>query len=969
MRRSILLATLPLLLSSGTVTYAQTPAAAEAASPARQLAVAPLSELVEQVNIPFEQFTLDNGLTVIVHEDRKTPVVGVSVWYGVGSKHEPDGKTGFAHLFEHLMFNGSENASGDFFEPLQEIGATDYNGTTWFDRTNYFQTVPTGALDRTLMLESDRMGHLLGAVTQEKLDNQIGVVQNEKRQGDNQPYGLVEYEQLENLYPSGHPYHHSTIGSMDDLSNATLDDVKQWFRDNYGPNNAVLVLAGDIDTATAREKVTKWFGAIPSGPPIPQVEAPVPTLPEPLTKTIYDQVPTTRIYKMWAVPGLNDPAYIPLVMGVTVLGGLSSSRLDNSLVREKQLAVGVVASPEIFAQAGQIVLYADLKPGVSEEELVAAFDAEIADFLANGPTADELQRAATTYAAGAIRGLEQVGGFSGKAPVLAQGLLYSGDAGHYKTELEAAAAITPEAVRDATAKWLSRPTFTLRIEPGTRQEGGENRGGFFDAPEGTAGMQPAFYAHPLFGQAGAAALAAPDRSKLPDMGELKQLDFPDIERATLSNGMQVFFARRDAAPVVTARILFDAGYSADPKDKLGIQSMMLRLMNEGTTRLNSTELAIAKERLGANLGGYADADTTSFGLDAVTPNLQSSLELLAEYIRQPAFDPAELERVRAQQLNRIQGEFNNPAAIGQRALAPLLYGEAHPYGIPPSGTGEPEVVQNLTRQELIDFHQTWLRPEGARIIVVGDTTLAELVPMLEKSFGDWRGSDTAQPAKDFSVAIPVPQQRIVLIHRPASPQSIIFAGRVLEQKGTDDLVELNAANETFGGSFLSRINMNLRETKGWSYGVRSLVQAPMESATFILYAPVQADRTGDSIAELRKDLAAYTSDQGVTPVELQRIINGNVRELPGQFETSGDVLAGLTNIVTLERPDDYYETLAGRYENMTAARLDAEARKAFIGDDLVWVVVGDAEVVRPQLDQLGLPVEVRNIDTGVSSGE
>jgi len=453
---------------------------------------------------------------------------------------------------------------------------------------------------------------------------------------------------------------------------------------------------------------------------------------------------------------------------------------------------------------------------VSEEELVAAFDAEIADFLANGPTADELQRAATTYAAGAIRGLEQVGGFSGKAPLLAQGLLYSGDAGHYKTELEAAAVVTPEAVREATAKWLSRPTFTLRIEPGTRQEGGENRGGFFDAPDGADGMQPAFYSHPLFGQAGAATLASPDRSKLPDIGELKQLDFPDIERATLSNGMQVFFARRDAAPVVSARVLFDAGYSADPKDKLGIQSMMLSLMNEGTTRLDSTELAIAKERLGANLGGYADADTTSFGLDAVTPNLQSSLELLAEYIRQPAFDPAELERVRAQQLNRIQGEFNNPAAIGQRALAPLLYGEAHPYGIPPSGTGEPEVVQNLTRQDLIDFHQTWLRPEGARIIVVGDTTLAELMPMLEKSFGDWRGSDTVQPVKDFSVAVPVPQQRIVLIHRPASPQSIIFAGRVLEKKGTDDLVDLNAANETFGGSFLSRINMNLREPKGWS---------------------------------------------------------------------------------------------------------------------------------------------------------
>ncbi|MCB2089414.1 MAG: insulinase family protein, partial [Sphingomonadaceae bacterium] len=584
---------------------------AETATPA-MADPAPLSELIDAVSIPYESFTLDNGLTVLVHTDRKAPVVAVSVWYGVGSKHEPKGKTGFAHLFEHLMFNGSENASGDFFEPLQQVGATDFNGTTWFDRTNYFETVPTGALDRALMLESDRMGYLLGAVTQEKLDNQIGVVQNEKRQGDNSPYGLVEYEQLENLYPSGHPYHHSTIGSMADLSGATLEDVKQWFRDNYGPNNAILVLAGDIDLPTAKEKVTKWFGAIPRGPEIQQVEAPVPDLPEPISKTIYDKVPTTRIYRMWAVPGLDNPDYVPLAMGATVLGGLASSRLDNSLVRDKQLAVRVVARAEIFAQAGQVVVYADAKPGVSREELAAALDAEIADFLANGPTEDELQRATTVYAAGQIRGLESVGGFGGKAPTLAEGLLYSGNPSHYKKELEAAAAMTPAMVRDVTAKWLSRPVFELVVEPGTRTEGGENRGGFRTAPEG--GMQPAFFMNPALAAQGAAtAVPEADRSSLPPVEELKPLDFPDIERATLSNGIPVFFARRDAVPVVNVRVQFDAGYSADPTDRPGLQSLTLSLMDEGTTSLTSEQLAVARERLGASIYGMADADTTSFG--------------------------------------------------------------------------------------------------------------------------------------------------------------------------------------------------------------------------------------------------------------------------------------------------------------------------------------------------------------------
>ncbi len=939
-------------ISASAVTQAEADVADAKVEPA------PVAALIDAVDIPYDQFELDNGLTVLVHEDRKAPVVGVSIWYNVGSKHEPEGKTGFAHLFEHLMFNGSENAPGDFFEPLQQVGATDFNGTTWFDRTNYFQTVPTGALDRTLMLESDRMGYLLGAVTQEKLDNQIGVVQNEKRQGDNQPYGLVEYEQLENLYPSGHPYHHSTIGSMDDLSSATLEDVKQWFRDNYGPNNAVLVLAGDIDTATARAKVTKWFGAIPRGPETAKVDAPIPTLDGNKTKTIYDRVATPRVYRMWAVPGLDNPDFLPLSMGATVLGGLASSRLDDALVREQQLAVRVVANAQIFAQAGQLVVYADAKPGVSKEAVAAALDAEIAKFIAEGPTEAEIQRATTVYAAGQIRGLEQVGGFSGKAPTLAESLLYQGSPDAYKTTLTRAAALTPAQVRKVSAEWMSRPVFELIVEPGDRKEGGENRGGFVISPEGT-GPQPRFFINPLSMQGSASPVPEADRSELPPIGELPPLDFPDIERATLDNGMEVYFARRSTVPAVNVRISFDAGYGADPTDKLGLHSLMLSLMDEGTTSLDSAQLAKAREQFGASISSGANADTTFFGLGAVTPNLLGSLSLLADYIRNPAFDANELERVRAQQLTGIQNELNSPAQIAQRALAPVLFGETHPYGIPPSGTGDPEVVANITREEIADFHRVWIRPDLARVFVVGDTTLEETVRLLNQSFGDWQAPGVPAPVKTYDAPIPAPEPRIILIDRPNSPQSIIFGGRVLPQKGTDDLTILRAANEVFGGGFLSRINMNLRETKGWSYGVRSLLRAPLDRSSFLIYAPVQADRTGDSITELRNDLTSYTSGNGVTSEELTRLINGNVRELPGQFETSQDVLGGIINIVTYGRPDDYYETLAEKYSALTAEQLDAAALRDLRGEDLVFVVVGDADVVRPQLDGLGLPVEVR----------
>ena len=947
---------LALALSTSLVAAGPALARSKAADPA------PIADLVKAVDIPFDSFTLDNGLRVIVHEDRKAPVVAVSVWYRVGSKHEPAGKTGFAHLFEHLMFNGSENAPDDFFEPLQQVGATDFNGTTFLDRTKYFETVPTGALDLALFLESDRMGHLLGAVTQEKLDNQRGVVQNEKRQGDNNPYGLLRYEIFENLFPRGHPYHHSTIGSMADLDAASLDDVKRWFTDNYGPNNAVLVLAGDIDVPTAKAKVQTWFGDIARGPEIKAPPVSVPTLPAPLAKEVKDLIPTTRIYRMWTTPGLNDPEAVPLQMAMTVLGGLSSSRLDNALVRKDPIAVSVSAGASPFEDAGILLVQADVKDGVDPAHVAQRLDEEIAAFLESGPTADELQRAAASYLGGIIGGLESVGGFGGKAVALAEGALYSDDPGYYKVELDRMAKATPEQVKAVARKWLSRPAFSLTYTPGERTEGGENRGGAVVAAKAAAPVAPDRYWNPALGDVGpdmgrGAATAIADRSTFPTVTDLKALEFPAIERATLKNGIEVVFAHRATVPTVNVAVSFDAGYAADPRDALGTQSLMLSLMDEGTTTLDSIAFAEAKERLGAQIDGSANADETVFSLFALKPNLRASLGLLADYIRNPAFDAQELDRVRAQQLNRLKAELNNPNAIASRVMAPVLYGAQHPYGIPPSGLGNADAVTKATRDQLAAFHAAWIRPDNARIFVVGDTTLKEVTKELDATLGNWTPPATAKPVKHFEIAIPQPQPRILLVDRPKSPQSIIMAGKVLSAKGGDDLEVLRSANDIFGGNFLSRFNMNLRETKGWSYGVRSRISSDKDRVTWVAVAPVQADRTGDSIKELRSDLTAFLGDKGVAPAELQRTINGSVRELPGSFETSDDVLTGLRSIVKFGRPDNYYETLAATYEAMTAGELDAAARAAFSVDDLVYVVVGDAAVVKPQLDGLGLPVE------------
>jgi predicted Zn-dependent peptidase len=912
----------------------------------------PVSELVKQVSIPYSTFTLKNGLRVVVHEDRKAPIVAVSVWYHVGSKDEPAGRTGFAHLYEHLMFGGSEHSDTSWFGPMQAMGATDLNGTTNYDRTNYFETVPKAALDRALFLESDRMGHLLTAVTQKKLDIQRGVVQNEKRGDDNEPGGLLQYAIQQTLYPAGNPYHHTVIGSMDDLDHASLDVVKDWFRTHYGPNNAVLVLAGDISEAEAKPLVEKYFGDIPSGPKSNAAAASVPTLKARVTRTFHDEVANTTIYRMWSVPGVTAKDSAALEMAAAVLGGLASSRLDNELVREKKTAVGVSAYVDTHERVGEFSIEATVKPGVDPALVGKQVDAIIADFIKNGPTADELKRAKTRDISGTIKGLESVGGFGGKAVTLARGAVFANDPGFYKKELEEEAALTPAQVQAAAKKWLSRPVFAFMLEPGKRDPYQESK-----LAQDSAGKGGGATVTAAPKSAAASTTGGVDRSKLPEVGQIADLDFPNVEHAKLSNGIPVQFARRPGVPVVRVALDFDAGNAADPKNALGTQAFMLGMLDEGTDKYSSSEIAQAKENLGATISAGPSMDRSSVYLSALAPNLPQSLDLMADIVRHPAFAPAEVDRVRNQQLAAIAEEAKQPVGMALRTLPPIIYGKAHPYGVPFTGSGEPAAVAKLTQADLNAFHDSWLRPDDATIFVVGDTTLAEVMPLLEKSFGDWRAAGP-KPAKNFATPPAAQVGRIMLIDRPNTPQSLIFAGQILPVKGTDDLVALMEANDVLGGSFLSRLNSDLRETKHWSYGVAGFISRPQHEIPYLIYAPVQTDKTGESIAALRDDMNSFLNGKGVTPEELQRTINGAVRELPGEFETAEAVMGGMEANSLYRRPDNYYETLASRYRALNASAMDAAAKAAIDPSKLTWVVIGDAAKVKPQLDSLGIPVEL-----------
>lgn len=900
---------------------------------------ASVEQLLAGVDVPYESFTLDNGLTVLVHEDRKVPIVAVASWFNVGSKDEPAGQTGYAHLFEHIMlFNGTEHVP-NLIEPLREMGATNWNGTTWFDRTNYFETAPTPALERVLYLESERMGYLLGALTQTSLDAQRGIVQNEKRQGDNQPYGLTFYRILERLFPEGHPYRHSTIGSMADLDSASVEDMRTWFRENYGPNNAVLVLAGDINAEEARPLVERYFGQIARGPDNTPAAAVVPTLPARIDDVMQDRVSNTRLYRTWVVPGITHEDTVDLDVAAQVLGGLNSSRLDRILVRDEQSAVSVSSSVLAFQRVSMFFVTVDVKPGEDADAVSRRLDEIIAEFIANGPTEDEIQRVATQQVSNALFNIEQVGGFNGKTVALANGAVLADDPAFFRRNLLEYGQATPVSVRAAMGAWLSRPVHALRVDPGVREP----------YQEAAATNRPAPDTSPPTVQT---------RDPMPPVGEIADLDFPDVERARLSNGIEIVYASRDAIPVTLIAMDFDAGIAADPQGAFGTQRLMLSAMTAGAGGRDAMQIAEQQERLGATIAAFGSLDRSTVSLTALSANLGLSLDLYADIVLRPDFVADEVSRLRDQQLALVAAEATQPNGLAQRALPPLIYGASHPYGRPLSGLGSAQSVGALDRDAMARFHQTWLRPETARIFVVSDRPLAEVRRALEARFGGWQGAEgVAVGRKDFSVEVPAPRSRIVLVDRPQSPQSVIYAGAVLPTRGSDDMLALNAANEVLGNNFLSRINTEIRERRGWSYGLSGVIQFREQRVPYIVNAPVQADRTGDSIRVLLEQINAFNGASGVSASEHTRTINGNIRQLPGAYETAASILGALRSNDLYDRPDNYWEAVAPRYRAMSAADMDGAARAVIDPDRFVWVIVGDASVVRPQLEGLGLAIE------------
>jgi len=920
-----------------------------AAADARSVVEAPT------VEIPYETFTLDNGLKVIVHEDHKTPIVAVNVWYHVGSKNEPEGRSGFAHLFEHLMFQGSENFEGEFFEPFERAGATDQNGTTSEDRTNYFQNVPTSAVDMALWMESDRMGHFIDSVTQELLDEQRGVVKNEKRQGLNQPYGRVWELIPAYTYPKGHPYAHTVIGSMEDLDAATLDDVKTWFETWYGPSNAVLSLAGDITVEQAREKVERYFGDIEPGPVLSRPSEWIAEMDEPTRLAIPDEVPQARVYKVWNVPPYLDPDERRLEIVGNLLSSGKTSRLYQRLVYEEELATSVDAGLGSGEIASQFFVIATARDGVALADVEAAIDEELARLASEGPTPDELQRAKMAYFSSVVYGSERIGGFGGKSDRLARSQVFGGSPDAWEAGDEIVRATTAADVTATMERWLDDGAFSLEVHPAASFDEASMP---TDTPKRNAKAAPDREEAPLVADARPEELKASgegvDRSTgVPDIGTPPDLTLPALQRTTLDNGLQVVLAERHEAPVVRMQMVLTGGGAADPKGRAGLANLTMRMLDEGTASRDALAISSELQRLGASIGSSSDLDNCFVSLSTLTTTLEPSLDLYSDVVLNPAFSDEELERQRKVVLAGILQEKANPSGSAFRLLGPLMFGDGHAYGVPLTGSGTVAAVEAITRDELVDYHRTWFRPDRATLVVVGDTTLEDLRPKLEEAFGAWEAPAEAPPELQVGAVEPASKVTVHTVAKPNSEQSMIVGGILLPPRNEVD-VPLELANGVLGGQFSARLNMNLREDKHWAYGAYSFIVDTANQRVLGLFAPVQTDKTAESLAELDKELEAIVDERPPTAEEIAVLKDNLTLALPGDNETGSELLSSVVEIVVNDLPDDYWNRYVSEVRGTTVDDVAKAARDYIDSRRTTWIVVGDLDRVEQPVAKLGI---------------
>ncbi|MDM7923981.1 MAG: pitrilysin family protein [Pyrinomonadaceae bacterium] len=873
--------------------------------------------------IEFEKYTLPNGLQVILHVDRKLPVVHVNQWFYVGSANEKPGRSGFAHLFEHMMFQGSKNANKEYFEYVEAAGANllegGVNGTTNQDRTNYFATVPSGNLENLLWVEADRLATLPEALDKAKFDNQVMVVQNERRQGlENQPYGRAFKIMLENLFPVGHPYHTDVIGTHEDLTASTLDDVRDFFRTYYTPNNLSLVIAGDFDPAEAKRLVEKYFGTIPPGPALDRPAKTTMSLSSEKTIEVRDRVPQERTYFAWHSPALFDAGDAELALAASILTDGLSARLNKALLYDRQLASNVTAFQEGQPLSGMFAMWATARPGSDLGQIEQIVGEEIARLAKEGPTAAELDRAKTKWESQFISGLEGIGGFGGKSDRLNSYNTFFGNPGLFEQDLARHRNATAEGVRAAVDKYLNtKNRVVVRFRPERSIKASD---------------------------------VAVDRSKAPALGGDRPFKAPEVKSAKLENGMEVLVVQKPELPRVTANLVTRAGSIADAEGKAGLASMTARLMRRGTKTKSALQIDETLGDLGTSLGSGSSKEYAGMSFDVLKRNLDPALGVLADVVLNPAFANDEFEREKKQILDGLAQSANNPNLVASRAAAMIAFGANHPYGRPSGGL--PGTVGAITRDDLIGSHQRNWKPGSSALVFVGDISLEEATAAARKHFGAWAAGSA--PATNIPALAPMPKGKVYLIDKPGAAQTVIAHILTAPERKSKDYYALTLANAVYGGGFGTRLNLNLREDKGWSYGVFAFPQHFANAGLWVASGGVQTDKTKESAVEFMKELKGIAGEKPISETEFTQARLAKIRGYAQQFEAYqriaqqiGDLwIAGLP-MTTLQAETDEIGKQQISVVNATAAKYAAPANTSIL-------LVGDLARIEAGIRELNL---------------
>ncbi|HSW39017.1 MAG TPA: pitrilysin family protein, partial [Acidobacteriota bacterium] len=895
----------------------------------------------EQYIIPelsFEKYRLDNGLEVIFLEDHRLPLVAVNVWYHVGPANELPGRTGFAHLFEHMMFEGSKHV-GDraHFRYLEAAGASIINGTTDFDRTNYYETLPSNQLELALWLESDRMGFLLEKIDSHKLKTQRDVVRNERRQVvESAPYGLVQEELFRQLFPPGHPYHASVMGSHADIESARLSEVLDFFRLYYAPNNASLAVVGDIDRDHAMRLVKKYFGPIPAGRPVPRIDAETPPIDGERRETVEDQVELPRIYLAW----LTAPAFTredaEFDLMARILGGGKSSRLYQRLVYEKRLAQDIGAQQASLALGSIFAIDATCKPEVAPQQLEDAVRAEINLFRKEGPRPEELERARNIIESGVIRALEHLGGVADRLSLYNH---YLGDPGYISKDLLRYRKATAVSLRKLAEKKLVREAgVTVWGVPGVKA--------VEDVPETVHEPEETDIDVPEI--PGQEWRCAP-----PPKGPEHLLNLPVPKKFSLAGGLTLFLVEQRNLPLVAANVLSVSGSDRNPADLPGLASFTADMLDEGTGRRSPFAIAADADLIGAALSTGSSMDCSYVGAQALKKKVEEAFDLVADILLNPTFAQNEIERVRHDRLTQISQQKDNPAVQAIKVFFEAVYGATHPYGFTDLGSEQSNVA--ITRDDLTGFYRQGYVPANSALAVAGDIDEEELMRLAEKFFGSWRGHGS------ISAPAPVSRRkgrRVVIVDRPDAGQTVLRIGHVGAARSDPDNVSIEVMNTALGGLFSSRINLNLREKHGYTYGASSAFLFRRGPGPFLVGTSVRADVTAEAIAEIFNEIERMRAEK-LSDRELALAKDSITRSLPGMFETTAEVVASLGRLYVHDLPLRYYHDLPEEIEAVTAEAVRHAAEKHLRPEEAVIVAVGDRRNIKEAIEKLGLgPVEI-----------